>query len=527
MITDQPEKADESLDRRWLTSAAGIFLAGLVLMLLRLGDAPLSNDEAAYAYRVGSTWDHMFSVLSTDNYPLAYFIYLKVWARAFGISELALRLSSLPFAILTWIVFAKWSREVLPPRLALLALAFIVLSPFHLFLFRLAKYFSMLSFFSMVSLYLLWRLMHGASKDSPIREKKGEALILGLSVVGAAFTHYLGVVLGVCIGLWLLIDWTRTRSTRPLFIIGAMAVTGLLYIPQIMILFSRLAMEDSAGAEAVHGGILRRLAIQLGYMAYSYTVGHTLEMSHIILGGLGVLAAAVAILAGLFQRNRLTAYCAFFTFVPTILCFLIMWKFLPSLPDMDFGDRCSFVYPLVIVLAIQGAARLPLAGRWVLGTAWVIPAIAAIFHVYTLKENNRWEYLIPWGQIRADTPPGTLVADDFAFNSRIWYYYGDWPGEVVRLRNELATGSPESAARELLASQGPITILRATRDSTPNDYLTRLQLIIENQRGEPTSIMQYVQDSESMVRLKQRVRGDDGPATYPHKVELRIYNPSE
>ena len=89
-----------------------IFLAAASTGLDR---APLSADEARYAYAAAHSWGELFAWLRTDNYPPLFFALFKLWAGAAGFAESMLRATSPPLGLAALIVFGLWARTALGP----------------------------------------------------------------------------------------------------------------------------------------------------------------------------------------------------------------------------------------------------------------------------------------------------------------------------------------------------------------------------------------------------------------------------
>lgn len=512
---------------------------GVILLLFRLGNAPMSNDEAAYAFRVYSTWGHMWSVLAQDNYPVGYFLFLKPWTTLFGIGEWSLRLSSFPFAVLTWLIFIRWARQIFTPKVATAAILLLIFSPYFLFLSRLAKYFALLNFFSLAAFLLLWELLRDGR---PIRAQWRKTLLFGLACLGLVYTHYLGVVQTLVMGLWLLLSMRKSgkRPAGELFVV--LCVVAALYIPQIYLVLQRLLYHSDEAITPLDGSFGRRFVIQTGYFAYSTLMGHTLELSRFVLAGIGGFAGGIAVLLGILRAAKTTirggdnedaaARYALFSFVLTGLAsFVVMWVFLGNLPDMVYGERISFLFPLLVVLVVNGLQRWPNWVRGALLVAWGVPAILSLANIYTFKGNNVWDYTIEWNEMvdvveSEEHTPRIVIVDSWAMGSRGWYYFADRADEFYETRKL----EEENTVQETIASlpeNGVVYYILETRTGGSDSTAEIVRTNLEQKYGNPVETYIYAKDSPSMKRLKEWVRRGSGVETYEGKVQMLEFSESK
>ncbi len=512
-----------------------LFAIGTILITLRLDDAPLSNDEAAYVFRVHDSWRHMWKILAQDNYPAGYFIYIKSWTGVFGLGPLAIRLSSLPFALATWITFAIWVRQNLSSSVATLSIILLVLSPYHLFLYRLFKYFSLMNFLAILCFALFWNLV---KNDRSLRQQRGNAAALFLASTFLAYVNYLGVIIVAILGLWGLIGWLRKRIYAGLQLFILQASTSILYIPQIYFLIVRLTVHHE---ETVSSSMtLKETIMALGYFGYSAFFGYTLEISHLFLVGTGLLAVGLSICLVLYSlisaatRKDDFESEAFIKFLFCIivsmgpLCFLTLYFFLPDLPVMAYGERLSFLTPLMIVIIVYFISFFSKKILIPTGFFYFLPALYSVYHIYTFSENNNWTFRIEWGEMveevkSAESKPVYVVVDSWVMGYRGWYYFDDiaiYHGfRELEMEEEL-----EDFFSEDLPHEGTLFYIRGAREKGALSDDTRMLERLRIASGEPDEIFRYTKDSDSMVRLKKLLRKGTDEETYSHKVEMLKYN---
>lgn len=514
-----------------------IIAAGIFLLLYRLGLAPMSHDEAGFARKVASTWQHLFDVLAQDNHPLGYFLLLKVWVDLAGVSEWSVRFFSVPFTIATWVGFWLWCGRFLPPAPRLAALALLVFSPYVLFLGRLGKYYSLFGFLFLLCVWMLWELLEERDPEEPMYRSQ-VALFLA-SALGLVYTHYLGVVVWSAMGLLLLVRWLGEKRTDARNLLLLLSAAGLVYIPQVIALFMRLGIDDLRGT-GTGDGLLRRIAIQFGYWGYSSVVGHTLEAAHVILVAMAAIAALVAVVgfaAGLpstipraraDHAARATVFCLYMMVFCSALGFMIMWLFLKDLPDMDYGERLAFLHPLLVLLAVRGMSRLPRAVIAAAAVLIAIPSAVSIANMLRVSENNKWEYLIPWREIRAQAAahnvgPVLVISDSWNLGSRPWYYLRDIGDEHRDIRTELANANLTALVPVASMEANTVIYVRSVRDSSPFASVSRVEEDLRAEYGEPCFAQGYITDSPAMRRLKETIRRGSGVKTMDYKIELLVF----
>jgi hypothetical protein len=529
-----------------ITKYSGLFfptilIIGIFCLLFHLGKQQVSNDEAAYAFRVGGTWEHMTTILRQDNYPYGYFIYLKIWTGLFGIGIWALRLSSIPFAILTWVVYKKYFAQGVEEKYHWIALCLLTFSPLMLFCGRLAKYYAVFNFSALLALGLLWYIL-SEKKERPFRYFSFQTILFSFSLLLLIYTHYLGIVLWGCISVWLVLRWLNQKDKVSLQLLGVMFITGLFYLPQCYLLIYRLVEGSGESAGTLNTPDFRRLIIQFAYTAYGFLFGHTLEMSRLILVGVGTITGSIPFFFGIFKtlvslrkKNRLRTslfdqfpvFCLYFLITGTIFSYIIMWMFLGrNLPDMDYGERFCFLLPLVIYLWGYGFSQLFKVLQVTVLTLYAIPVSLSLFFLFTQSENNKWEFLIPWDQIvntvESDSEKNSpiIIVDSWTMGSRGWYYFKDAGDRYISLRDFSDKDLYIPLASQLSAKNQNVFLLKTTRDTSPDQSTTFLQEQLTEQFGEPCDQWTYVYDSASLKRLKEFARRGTNIETHQGKVQL-------
>jgi len=572
-----------------------VMLGFAVLLTLQLSQWPLNADEARYARSVSYSWTGMFHWIQADNYPPGYFVLYKLWTGTLGLGEQALRMFSVPFGFFGLLVFGTWAFRAFGWRIGRRTWIFLAVSPFFLLLDRMAKYYSLFLFLTVSSTSLMWWILErrktwpaGKGKGSEDPSAIGPKGTGKLEVLWAAaslallWVHYLGAVVWIAMGGWLLWRWARHRSrpARRLFIL--LCVTFVGFLPWMPVLVVRLlGGDEGTGVWSGTGeGSARLLVAKLGYTAYAFALGHTLEISHYVLAGMGCAAAWTEFLWGVgrtlrhrkrhhdtpqpvittnshlrpnspeescvpdgqpdspgsFETERrardAAGYCLYLVIVMGGATFLILSVFLGGLPVLAVSERLGFLLPYVVALAAFGVDHWNRWIRWATAVVYLIPVFFSLSNLYTAKETNVWDQRIPWDRVvqevrNAPEQPTVVLFDNYHFGSLGWYYLRPVTGEFTEVFSK--EGEPERPVESLAAGAaeaGRVFLVRSTRDVSPDEKVSSLEDALTARFGVPFSTLRLAFDSPGLRKLKERFRHGTGVETFPAKVTVREYCPS-
>jgi 4-amino-4-deoxy-L-arabinose transferase-like glycosyltransferase len=211
----------------------GILLLGFGLRTRALGASELTFDEIA-SFSIAARGpigllDYLRGAVR-EHPPLYYFL-LSLWMPIAGTSEFAVRFLSVGIGTVTLAVIYRLLRSVNHPSLAPLATFLLAVSAFHIRLSRGARMYSLLTFWSLLSLFAFAALLtksQSQGRASPAREPRspstssssassirGNRLLTWLAfwvVTGLGFfTHYFMAFMLLAQDLFLLVSWRRHR----------------------------------------------------------------------------------------------------------------------------------------------------------------------------------------------------------------------------------------------------------------------------------------------------------------------------
>jgi uncharacterized membrane protein len=212
--------------------------------LLSLGEHSLWVDELfSIRYARLSPWALLADVAANDNHPPLYYLLLHVWVLLFGESEFAVRSLSVIFGVLTVAVVYRFGTALYDERTGVLAAFVLAIASFSIYWSQEARMYSLLPLLAAVSVYHLWRLMHGA----------GGGHVVGYLVATAAllYTQSYGLFIVAAQNSYLLMLWLlgahRELKLRPKRWIGLQLGVALLFLPWLIVLISRVSQLQTEG----------------------------------------------------------------------------------------------------------------------------------------------------------------------------------------------------------------------------------------------------------------------------------------
>lgn len=204
---------------RHLWLLMGIIAIGTILRLYRLGDLGITENEDYVANAVKSvleTWlpTYPSGVIYPRALPLTYLTAMSV--HIFGFEDFVLRIPSTIFSVLSIIVGYLLAARLFGIRVALIAALLIAFSDWEILLGRTARMYGMLSFFLLLSTWLL---------DKAIME--GGRILKSLtlaSLIITCFIHKLAIMLLPFFLFYFLFRQPRGRALKYLIVCGLVTI---------------------------------------------------------------------------------------------------------------------------------------------------------------------------------------------------------------------------------------------------------------------------------------------------------------
>ncbi|MBU1031365.1 glycosyltransferase family 39 protein, partial [Patescibacteria group bacterium] len=139
-----------------------ILTTGLCLRLISLNQS-LWLDEAinVMAAKSFSLFGMVTQYAVADFHPPGWFAILWIWGKLFGYSEIAVRLPSVIFGVLTIYITYLIGKKLISGKLGLLAALLLSINPLHIYYSQEARMYSLAAFAVAVNVYLLVKLIKG------------------------------------------------------------------------------------------------------------------------------------------------------------------------------------------------------------------------------------------------------------------------------------------------------------------------------------------------------------------------------
>ena len=205
--------------RRHLIQAVIIILLGGAFRLGGLGSENLSYDEVIIVTLLQDSFGAVLE-LAANGRPATLLLITYPWVQFFGFSEVAVRMVPAFLGTLSVALFFKLSQRYVSRDGAWLVAALFAASLFHIFYSQDYRYYSFLTFFTLLSYYSYGRALDEGSQRWFV--------VTALANVCVLYSHSLGIFVPFAQGLHFLIYWRRyEKSRRPWLLHQILAAAGM------------------------------------------------------------------------------------------------------------------------------------------------------------------------------------------------------------------------------------------------------------------------------------------------------------
>ena len=446
---------------RWNAADIAAFVAIAVIVvigtLLRwgaLGRESFWFDEGYTAWAVSLPPVRMLKVIRADVSPPGYYFLLHYWAAMFGQSEIALRSMSAFSSTLSMGVFWLLARRVLRERVAVVvAMGLFALSVMQIEYAKDARFYTLVTFLSLVSLYALHVFLDLRSRG------KFSAVCMAAIVLSSALNIYSHNLMMLYVGmlnvLWLILPAREGAKLglkqRLLDLILADAMIGLLYLPWLPGLLGQLhrVHGDFWASPPTPFQLFDEFALLAGvknhyptWMFYRVPVLYQYTAETVI--GITVGVAAIFLLREVIKpiAKRSGDLLALTTYAvaPVIAVWLISRHARPLFIDRIFIASCP-IFPLIFAapFARVGASRASkiFAGCLVgLLAYWMALSVTGYWH-----EEHREDWRSAYDYVAGLPRQGRLIVFCANEGEICFDYYANQHGNPVRPGETL--GMPE------------------------------------------------------------------------------------
>lgn len=221
---EQVNKILNIIVTRWRVAVGIAVLATFVLVLFLGKGQDVWFDESYSILIAQKPVPELIRLTGVDAHPPLFYLLLKAWGSVFGWSELSLRSMSAIVSASTIGVVAIVIRRLFTIRTALIALPFLVLSPFWLRYGYEIRMYVLAGFIGALASLILVRATHAKSQ-------KKWWILYALTVAAGLYTLYTTVIIWLAHFVWLMV-YRRKQFWRQAWF-KAYVGSALLFLPYI------------------------------------------------------------------------------------------------------------------------------------------------------------------------------------------------------------------------------------------------------------------------------------------------------
>ncbi|MFH1772553.1 MAG: glycosyltransferase family 39 protein [Candidatus Omnitrophota bacterium] len=236
-----------------------IFAFGFLLRIYRLEAAGLWHDELMTISRISYPFVTVIRNLSTSSFPPLYYMLMNIWEPVFGRSELAIRLPSLIFSVLSIIAIYNLAKEMFDRNAGLFSAALLSICPFSIYYAQEAKMYSMLWFFMIISFLYFHKFLISCNR----RHLTKYIIFTSLSL----YTMYIGFIF-VIIQNAIILFYHKKKQIK--WWVFAQLVLLVMYLPWIRIFLYNAYrgtgiewIKETTNYTALMGAIFTRTIIKI------------------------------------------------------------------------------------------------------------------------------------------------------------------------------------------------------------------------------------------------------------------------
>jgi uncharacterized membrane protein len=396
---------------RWLLVLLLVLSFGL--LLLSAAGRSLWIDEwfSVNIAREGSMSSALARITETERRPPAFYIMLFVWARLAGASDLAFRLPSILWGVLTVVLTGRLARALRLP--AGLSAALLAVSPFFLLFAPMVRPYAMTATLAVASswAFLSWRET-GSGRSL--------AAYVGLSGL-LLWTDYSG--LGVLLAQNLLAIRLLERARWGLWMV-VQGILVVLFVPWLGVAVAHATAGHQVEADLARGPL--GLVLKLAYPLLSFSSGETI-FPWDPRGALSLLVVNALAVYGLWRLRKTVAvpFSLIYGLVPLLFIVALFTFLIPQGTFVLIPSRSMAVYPVYIILVAAGLRQLPPGWGVPTGLLMIVAWMGAFGNLLDGTHYHNPIYAVRTREMAAQVAmraqPGDVVLSDE--DSLFFYYY--------------------------------------------------------------------------------------------------------
>ena len=451
-------------------------LAAIVVRWFGLGRQSLWWDEGYTVFISQFPLKQIWRGVAADTSPPLYYFLLHGWVRLFGISEISLRGMSAFLEMLSIPVFLLLAKKVLNDKAAVaIAMWLSALSAFQVHYAQDARFYGLLVFFSLVSVYSLIRFL----------EKRSTLwfITLALSIAGGLYTHnmmffYLpGLAL-----LWLFYPSDQSPVRRALDSASCGALVLLLYLPWLPHLLSQTRQVARVFWAARPSPSTLSLAIcslsGLDVRLLSTTLTRHLPLAILgkqrLLSVAGVLVLLACVVGGLWRTLSVNQKKVLALVSYAVVPILIVFFYSRVAPSSVFIDRAfiasSVIFPLIIAAPIAFQVGIGRRSFIALGAGLLVASSICLSGYFSYFSNEDWRGMTAY--VAPAPPVSRAIVFAPLYGQVLFDYYATRLGEA-------GVRSPETGLPEKYTFDDPV-LLYSDGYPTEGDLLVPLEKVAQS-----------------------------------------------
>jgi len=380
---------------------AVILFLGFLIRLIALNQS-LWLDEATTAKVVQNY--SLISIITkfspTDFHPPLYYLFMKLWTNVFGVSEIALRMPSVLFSVLTgWVIFLI-GRKLKDDRMGLFAATFFIFNPLIVYYSQEARMYSLVVLFLTIALYFYFEFLADSVRDflpanaPPI--KTGDArcrepfllchlLKINFFLILSFYTFYGSIFLIAAFFLYFLI-----KKQYKFFLISC-----LIFLISLLVIFPLLLKQLSNSRQALQAvanwrQVLGPASIKnltLIFIKFSFgRISFYPKKIYYLISGVWTAVIFLFVAKGVIRNRFLGLLFIFPIFLGIIFSF---WS-----PLLQYF-RFLYLIPILSILLVFGLSNK--ANSNLLGSILVLGGFVALSMIYIVNPNfhrEDWKSLV-------------------------------------------------------------------------------------------------------------------------------------
>lgn len=420
-----------------------ILVLGTILRLISLNQS-LWLDEAinVMAAKSYSFFGMITQYAIADFHPPGYFILLWFWTKAFSISEIAVRIPSVIFGVLTTYVIFLIGQKIHSKALGLLAAILLAVNPLHIYYSQEARMYSLAALAVSLNIFLLLKFIKG---------EKINLLFLIISNLLVLSSDYVAYFIFPAEFIFLLLTGKKVLLKRWFAALIMAVLVGIWWLPIFLnqldvgsVASSRLpTWKFVAGAFDPKAVPLTFVKFMIGRISYPDKLIYVLTLLPISMLFLSLLLRGIKPLKTL-NRNLILCW----LFIPIMLATFVSFL----IPVYNYF-RLLFVLPAFVILVSLGILSLKAKFRYIFLSGIILIELvsAAIYLFNPIYQRDDWKGLVNFFKLK-ERPiilfesSGTLPPFDYYAKGEIDARGGlkDFPAkditDVVDLENILQGG---------------------------------------------------------------------------------------